>query len=73
MRGTNGLCAPFWLFGSLPVVPQAEVVDVRREADGAVAAYTNAAVPSGAEVQVSIDWANRFDLMQQHTGMRGPQ
>ncbi|CAK0770566.1 hypothetical protein CVIRNUC_003780 [Coccomyxa viridis] len=46
----------------------AEVVDVRREADGAVAAYTNAAVPSGAEVQVSIDWANRFDLMQQHTG-----
>ena len=72
MRGTINLCAPFGLFDSLSVVPQAEVVDVRREADGGVAAYTNAAVPSGAEVQVSIDWGNRFDLMQQHTGMRSP-
>ena len=53
-------------------MPQADVVDVRREADGEVAAYTNAAVPSGTDVQVSIDWGNRFDLMQQHTGMRCP-
>ena len=53
-----------------PVVPQAEVLDVRREADGGVTAYTTAAVPSGTDVHVSIDWANRFDLMQQHTGMR---
>lgn len=48
---------------------QAEVIDVRREADGSVAAYSFAAVPSGSDVYVCVDWPHRFDLMQQHTGV----
>lgn len=47
---------------------QAEVTDVQREADGSVSLHTNAAVSSEADVQISVDWAHRFDLMQQHTG-----
>ena len=48
---------------------QAEVTDVQWEADGAVAVYATAAVPSKADVHVKVDWAHRFDLMQQHTGL----
>ena len=47
---------------------QAEILDVQRERSGAVAVYTNAPVPSQADVLVMVDWAHRFDLMQQHTG-----
>ena len=47
---------------------QAKVLDVQRENNGAVAVYTNAAVPSQATVLVRVDWAHRYDLMQQHTG-----
>lgn len=38
------------------------------EADGVLLHHTNAALPVGAAVQAEIDWARRFDLMQQHTG-----
>ena len=30
--------------------------------------FTSAPVPGGAGVTASVDWARRYDLMQQHTG-----
>ena len=47
---------------------QADVIDVQRDHDGAVAVFTNAPVPTQADVLVKLNWANRYDLMQQHTG-----
>ena len=47
---------------------QANVIDVQRDSNGAAAVYTDAPVPSQADVLVKVDWAHRFDLMQQHTG-----
>ena len=38
------------------------------EADGVLLHHADAALPVGAAVQAEIDWARRFDLMQQHTG-----
>ncbi|CAL5220041.1 g1988 [Coccomyxa viridis] len=46
----------------------ADIIDVQRESNAAVAVYTNAAVPSQTEVLVRVDWQHRYDLMQQHTG-----
>jgi Ser-tRNA(Ala) deacylase AlaX len=50
---------------------QVPVVDVKRQPDGSVAHYTCAPLPEGATVTAEIDWARRFDLMQQHTGREG--
>lgn len=38
------------------------------EKDGQVLHYTEAPLEIGQEVSGEIDWAHRFDLMQQHTG-----
>ncbi len=38
------------------------------EKDGQVLHYTDAPMEIGEEVQGEIDWARRFDLMQQHSG-----
>lgn len=45
----------------------AHVTDVKRK-DGAVIHYTDRALPAGAVVHGTIDWARRFDHMQQHSG-----
>jgi alanyl-tRNA synthetase len=41
---------------------------VEREADGAILHIVERAVPRGTRVGGRIDWARRFDHMQQHTG-----
>lgn len=46
---------------------QIPVVDTH-EKDGQVLHYTEAPLEIGQEVSGEIDWAHRFDLMQQHTG-----
>jgi alanyl-tRNA synthetase len=46
-------------------VGSAEVIDVRRDRDGAVVCVVDR--PVSGEVEVSVDWARRFDHMQQHT------
>jgi alanyl-tRNA synthetase len=45
----------------------ASVVEVADADDGKIVHYTSAAVPVGP-VHAIIDWARRFDHMQQHTG-----
>ncbi len=45
----------------------AAVVEVQ-EKDGELLHYTDAPLPVGAAVFGRIDWARRFDLMQQHSG-----
>ena len=45
----------------------AKVLDVH-EKDGVVTHLCDAALPAGAEVRGEIDWARRFDHMQQHSG-----
>jgi alanyl-tRNA synthetase len=55
--------------GTLAGIPVVDVVDAEDSivhvVDGAASAFPAAA---GAEVQGSVDWARRFDHMQQHTG-----
>jgi alanyl-tRNA synthetase len=50
--------------GKLNGIPVVEVAD---DAEKKVVHYTSAAIPVGA-VHGEIDWARRFDHMQQHTG-----
>ncbi len=38
------------------------------EKDGELLHYTDAPLPAGTAVKGKIDWARRFDLMQQHSG-----
>ena len=38
------------------------------EADGALLHHADRPVPAGTDVEAEIDWARRFDHMQQHTG-----
>ena len=45
----------------------ANVVEVADTDDGRIVHYTSAELPAG-EVTGKIDWARRFDHMQQHTG-----
>ena len=44
------------------------VVDVIDREDGTIAHVVNGTLSPGAVVQGEIDWARRFDHMQQHTG-----
>jgi alanyl-tRNA synthetase len=46
----------------------AAVVDVIDREDGTIAHVVNGTLSAGAVVQGEIDWARRFDHMQQHTG-----
>jgi len=46
---------------------QAKVLDTR-EAGAQIVHYCDAPLAVGALVEGKIDWAHRFDLMQQHTG-----
>lgn len=47
----------------------ARVVDVvDREEDGAILHVVDRPMPAGARVRGRVDWARRFDHMQQHTG-----
>ncbi len=46
----------------------AAVVEVLDREDGTVAHVLDRALPEGAAVHGRIDWARRFDHMQQHTG-----
>ncbi len=47
----------------------ARVVDVvDREADGAILHVVDRPMPAGVRVRGRVDWARRFDHMQQHTG-----
>lgn len=46
---------------------QARVCDVRRQ-NGEILHRVDCALPVGAEVHGVLDWARRFDLMQQHSG-----
>ncbi len=43
-------------------------MDVQAEDDGRVWHVLEGAVPRGDEVAAEVDWARRFDAMQQHTG-----
>ncbi|MDD3429447.1 MAG: alanyl-tRNA editing protein [Oscillospiraceae bacterium] len=45
----------------------AEVVDVH-EKDGIITHFTNAPLQAGSTVTGALNWARRFDHMQQHTG-----
>lgn len=45
----------------------AQVLDVQ-EQDGRIVHLCSAALPVGQAVHGAIDWARRFDLMQQHSG-----
>ena len=45
----------------------AEVLDVR-EKNGELVHLVSAPLPVGARVEGELDWARRFDLMQQHSG-----
>src|SRR5262249_6312346 len=44
------------------------VLDAADRDDGEVAHVVSAPIPVGAPVRGEIDWARRFDHMQQHTG-----
>ena len=44
------------------------VIDVVEQEDGAIAHVTSAPIAPGAAVHGAVDWARRFDHMQQHTG-----
>jgi alanyl-tRNA synthetase len=46
----------------------ARVVDVQAGEDGRVWHVLEAGTPPAGEVEAEIDWARRFDHMQQHTG-----
>lgn len=46
---------------------EAAVTDVH-EKNGELIHYTDRALEPGTEVQGQINWARRFDLMQQHSG-----
>ena len=46
----------------------AAVTDVQADDDGRVWHVVDAAPPAAAELQAELDWARRFDHMQQHTG-----
>lgn len=48
-------------------IGEANVLHVREE-NGEIYHRVDRALPLGGEVEVSIDWARRFDFMQQHTG-----
>jgi alanyl-tRNA synthetase len=44
------------------------VEQVEEDEQGTVWHYTRKALPAGSKVEGQIDWARRFDHMQQHTG-----
>jgi len=44
------------------------VVDVQADDDGRVWHVVDSAAPASGEVEGEVDWARRFDHMQQHTG-----
>lgn len=50
----------------LGVLGDAAVLDVQ-EKDGEVLHFTDTPLAVGAQVEGAVDWARRFDLMQQHT------
>lgn len=50
--------------GMMGVVPVLET----REKEGRILHYTKEKLPVGAKVTCTLDWARRFDHMQQHTG-----
>ena len=49
------------------ILGDAQVTEVH-EKDGELLHYTDKALEVGAKVEGKIDWARRFDLMQQHSG-----
>ena len=49
------------------ILGDAKVTEVH-EKDGELLHYTDKALEVGAKVEGKIDWAHRFDLMQQHSG-----
>ena len=51
----------------LGTLNDAQVLDVQ-EIEGQIIHFCDQALAVGAEVAGKIDWARRFDLMQQHTG-----
>ena len=55
---------------SIHVCLQVHVLDVQRQPDGTLLHTTDAALEAGQQVDASVDWARRFDFMQQHTGDR---
>lgn len=50
--------------GMIGVVPVLET----REKEGRILHHTKEKLPAGAKVTCTLDWARRFDHMQQHTG-----
>ncbi len=46
---------------------EAEVFDVQEE-DGVIVHYADRALKKGSEVEGSLDWQRRWDVMQQHSG-----
>lgn len=54
-----------------PSLQRIAITGVAREG-GKLIHYTDAQVPVGASVCVRLDWARRYDLMQQHTGDNAP-
>ena len=53
--------------GDTGVLSGVRVTDTR-EQNGEIVHYCDSALPTGGEVSGTIDWARRFDLMQQHSG-----
>ncbi len=51
----------------LGTLNQLRVSDVRKK-EGKVMHLTSAPIPEGTEVEGTLDWQRRFDLMQQHSG-----
>jgi alanyl-tRNA synthetase len=47
---------------------EVRVIDVLDEEDGGITHVTEAPLAEGAAVSGTVDWARRFDHMQQHTG-----
>ena len=53
-----------WDTGTLNGIPVTQV----QEQDGAVVHTCAARLEPGTQVEGAVDWARRFDLMQQHSG-----
>ncbi len=74
--GTSAIVLDRTLFypesgGQLPdhgVLGGATVVDVQEQKDDTVTHVVTGEVPASATLKGTIDWARRFDHMQQHTG-----
>lgn len=48
------------------------VLEVQKGEGGEVWHLTSQPIPAGSQVEVTVDWERRYDLMQQHTGIARP-